>query len=236
MIILRSVFFTFVLGVVCLLVINNPAAAKDRLQARLDMVRSQIEQRGIENAPTLNALRTVPRHKFVSRKMAPFAYQDRPLPIGHGQTISQPYIVGYMTEQLNPRPEHRVLEIGTGSGYQAAVLGKIVQQVYSVEIIPELAEQAARRLKKDYPNVTVIHADGYHGWQKGAPYDAIIITAAAEFVPPPLIKQLKEGGKMIIPLGSPYGMQWLVLITKDKGAVKSRRLLPVQFVPFTRNR
>ena len=168
--------------------------------------------------------------------MAPFAYLDRPLPIGHGQTISQPYIVAYMTEQLAPRPGHRVLEIGTGSGYQAAVLGKIARRVYSVEIIPELAEQAGRRLAKDYPNVTVIQADGYHGWQAGAPHDAIIVTAAAEFIPPPLIGQLKEGGKMIIPLGSPYGMQWLVLITKERGEVKSKRLVPVRFVPFTRSR
>lgn len=235
MIIIRKIFLVPVLSLFCMLTLFDQAAA-DYLQDRLEMVRSQIEQRGIKHEPTLKALRAVPRHQFVAEKMAPYAYLDRPLPIGYGQTISQPYIVAYMTEQLEPRPGHRVLEIGTGSGYQAAVLGKIVRRVYSVEIIPELAEQAGKRLAKDYPNVTVIQADGYHGWQEGAPYDAIIVTAAAELIPPPLIGQLKEGGKMIIPLGSPYGMQWLVLITKERGKVKSRRLVPVRFVPFTRSR
>lgn len=224
------------LASLCLFVILENNAAADHLQDRLAMVQSQIKARGVKHKATLKAMRTVPRHQFVPKKMVPYAYQNRPLPIGYGQTISQPYIVAYMTAQLDPRPEHRVLEIGTGSGYQAAVLGTIVGRVYSVEIIPELAAQAGRRLAKDYPNITVIQADGYHGWQEGAPYDAIIVTAAAELIPPPLIRQLKEGGKMIIPLGSPYGMQWLVLITKERGEVKSRRLVPVRFVPFTRSR
>jgi protein-L-isoaspartate(D-aspartate) O-methyltransferase len=235
MFIVRNVFSVLLLSFFTLTAICE-SATLDHLQDRFEMVRTQIKHRGVTHTPTLNALRTVPRHEFVPGEMAPFAYQDRPLPIGHGQTISQPYIVAYMTEQLNPRRTHRVLEVGTGSGYQAAVLAKIVSRVYSVEIIQELAELAEKRLAANYPNVTVINADGYHGWQEGAPYDAIIVTAAAEFIPPPLINQLKEGGKMIIPLGSPYGMQWLVLITKEKGVVKSRRLLPVQFVPFTRGR
>jgi protein-L-isoaspartate(D-aspartate) O-methyltransferase len=235
MIIVRDIFYILIVSLLCLIATCGKAAA-DHLQDRLEMVRSQIEQRGVTNEPTLKAMRAVPRHQFVPGKMATFAYQDRPLPIGYGQTISQPYIVAYMTEQLDPHPKHRVLEIGTGSGYQAAVLSKIVKKVYSVEIITELAEQADRRLAKDYPNITVINADGFHGWQKGAPYDAIIVTAAADFIPPPLTSQLKNGGRMIIPLGSPYGMQWLVLITKEKGEVKSQRLLPVRFVPFTRSR
>lgn len=235
MIIVRNIFLALAFSLFCLSAIPEGAAA-DHLQDRLTMVRLQIKARGVKHQATLTAMRTVPRHQFVPEKMVSFAYLDRPLPIGYGQTISQPYIVAYMTEQLEPRPGHRVLEIGTGSGYQAAVLGKIVRRVYSVEIIPELAEQATRRLAKDYPNVTVIQADGYHGWREGAPYDAIIVTAAAEFIPPPLIGQLKEGGKMIIPLGSPYGMQWLVLITKERGEMKSRRLVPVRFVPFTRSR
>ena len=212
----------------------DPAPAADYKRARLEMVRSQIVDRGVHHEPTLAALRKVPRHKFVPPKMVPYAYQDRPLPIGFGQTISQPYIVAFMTELLQPKPDFRVLEIGTGSGYQAAVLAEIVALVYTVEIIGELAEQAGKRLKADYPKVTAIHGDGYYGWAEAAPYDAIIVTAAAEFIPPALTKQLKEGGKMIIPVGSPFGAQWLTLISKEKGVLTSQRLLPVRFVPFTR--
>jgi protein-L-isoaspartate(D-aspartate) O-methyltransferase len=212
----------------------DTAPAADYQRDRLEMVRSQIIDRGIQHEPTLAALRKVPRHKFVPQRMVPYAYLDRPLPIGFGQTISQPYIVAFMTELLQPRPDFRVLEIGTGSGYQAAVLAEIVSQVYTVEIIGELAGQARKRLKPDYPNITAIHGDGYYGWAEAAPYDAIIVTAAAEFIPPALTRQLKEGGKMIIPVGSPFGAQWLTLISKDKGVLTTQRLLPVRFVPFTR--
>ncbi|MEN8136725.1 MAG: protein-L-isoaspartate(D-aspartate) O-methyltransferase [Thermodesulfobacteriota bacterium] len=214
--------------------IAESVLAADYQRARLDMVRAQIADRGVRHESTLAALRKVPRHKFVSQKMLPYAYQDRPLPIGYGQTISQPYIVAFMTELLQPGPDFRVLEIGTGSGYQAAVLAEIVDQVYTVEIIGKLAEQARERLKADYPNVTAINGDGYYGWEDAAPYDAIIVTAAAEFIPPALPKQLKEGGKMIIPVGSPFGAQWLTLISKEGGVLTTQRLLPVRFVPFTR--
>jgi protein-L-isoaspartate(D-aspartate) O-methyltransferase len=212
----------------------DTAPAADYKRDRLEMVRSQIVDRGVQHEPTLAALRKVPRHKFVPQKMVPYAYQDRPLPIGHGQTISQPYIVAFMTELLQPKPDFRILEIGTGSGYQAAVLAEIVARVYTVEIIGELAEQAKKRLKTDYPNITAIHGDGYYGWEEAAPYDAIIVTAAAEFIPPALTKQLKDGGQMIIPIGSPFGAQWLTLIRKEEGALTTQRLLPVRFVPFTR--
>ncbi|MCK4839437.1 MAG: protein-L-isoaspartate(D-aspartate) O-methyltransferase [Desulfobulbaceae bacterium] len=212
----------------------DTAQAADYERARLEMVRSQIVFRGVRDEPTLAALSKVPRHKFVPEEMAPYAYQDRPLPIGYGQTISQPYIVALMTELLEVEPDFRVLEIGTGSGYQAAVLAEIVTRVYTLEIVKELAGVARKRLKADYPNVTVIHADGYFGWEDGAPYDGIIVTAAAEFIPPALIRQLKEGGKMVIPVGSPFGAQWLTLISKAEGVLTSQRLLPVRFVPFTR--
>jgi protein-L-isoaspartate(D-aspartate) O-methyltransferase len=211
------------------------ALAGDEKQARLEMVHTQIERRGVHDKPTLDALRTVERHRFVRPGMSSYAYDDRPLPIGYGQTISQPYIVGYMTEQLQLQQDDKVLEIGTGSGYQAAVLAKIVDRVYTVEIISDLAAQAEKRLRNlGYSNVTVRHGDGYDGWPEEAPFDAIIVTAAAPFIPPPLIKQLKEGGKMIIPVGSPFGTQWLMLVTKTGGEMTTRRLLPVQFVPLTR--
>jgi protein-L-isoaspartate(D-aspartate) O-methyltransferase len=235
MVVIRYILFVLVFSIFVLPLFLARAAA-DYSRDRLDMVRHQIELEGVTHKATLKAMRIVPRHEFVPKRAVRYAYDNRPLPIGYGQTISQPFIVGYMTEQLDPRPSHRVLEIGTGSGYQAAVLARIVKQVYTVEIIPELAKQAAKRLAKKYPSVKVIRGDGYHGWKAGAPYDSIIVTAAADFIPPPLIEQLKEGGKMIIPLGSPYGMQWLVLITKKKGQLMSRRLVPVQFVPFTRSK
>ncbi len=198
------------------------------------MVRMQIVARGVRDEAALAALRKVPRHKFVPEGMVPYAYQDRPLPIGYGQTISQPYIVALMTELLEAGPDQRILEIGTGSGYQAAILAEIVDRVYTVEIIGQLAEQARARLAAGYPNVSAIHGDGYYGWEEAAPYDGIIVTAAAEFIPPALTRQLKEGGKMVIPIGSPFGAQWLTLISKEEGILTSQRLLPVSFVPFTR--
>jgi len=200
------------------------------------MVEKQIELRGIEDNSTLAAIQAVERHRFVPESLVSDAYLDRPLPIGHGQTISQPYIVAYMTEVVKPKPEHKVLEIGAGSGYQAAVLAEIVEEVYTIEIIEALASQAAERLKKlGYDNIHVRNADGYYGWPEEAPFDAIVVTAAADHIPPPLIDQLKDGGRMIIPVGSPLRVQQLMLVEKSDGETTTRNLMPVRFVPFTRD-
>lgn len=209
-------------------------AFSQRREERKRMVARQIRARGVRDPNVLASLRTVPRHAFVRQEDLRRAYTDRPLPIGLGQTISQPYIVAYMTEALKLRPEFKVLEVGTGSGYQAAVCAELVKEVYTIEIIEELAKSAKKRLKKlGYRNVSTKADDGYFGWKQKAPFDAIIVTAAAGFVPPPLIRQLKPGGKMILPLGSPFGAQTLVLIIKDdKGNVRSEELLPVRFVPM----
>ena len=212
-----------------------PAAGQSLAQQRDRMVRTQIERRGIEDPSVLNAMRTVPRHQFVLTRYTQYAYADRALPIGYGQTISQPYIVAYMTALLRPQPTHRVLEIGTGSGYQAAVLAAIVDSVYSVEIVPELADTVAQRLARlGYDTVRVKQGDGYRGWKDEGPFDAIIVTAAAEHIPPPLIEQLKDGGRMVIPVGSPFLTQTLMLVEKKGDAVTTRSLIPVRFVPFTR--
>ncbi|MGD8640971.1 MAG: protein-L-isoaspartate(D-aspartate) O-methyltransferase [Gammaproteobacteria bacterium] len=181
------------------------------------------------------AMATVPRHEFVPWAQQRYAYQNRPLPIGHGQTISQPYIVAIMTDLIKPQPKDRVLEIGTGSGYQAAILAQVVKEVYSIEIIKALGETAAPRFKKlGYSNVHARIGDGYYGWPEAAPFDSIVVTAAASHVPPPLIKQLKPGGHMIIPVGSTFLVQHLVLVDKhEDGTVTSRQILPVRFVPLT---
>ncbi len=201
----------------------------------MEMVDRQIENRGVRDPEVLRAMRDVKRHLFVPDRVVSHAYDDRPLPIGYGQTISQPYIVAFMTEVIEPKPDFRVLEIGAGSGYQAAVLAEIVDHVYTVEIVPELAEWAERRLKlAGYENVSVKHADGYHGWKEHAPFDAIVVTAASPHIPPPLIEQLKDGGRMIIPVGSPFRTQQLVLVEKRGERTRTRNILPVQFVPFTR--
>lgn len=223
---------------VSILLFSPSALAGDAYQStREDMVRTQIEERGIKDRATLQAMRAVPRHLFVPPHLAGSAYEDRPLPIGYGQTISQPYIVAYMTELIRPQAGHKVLEIGAGSGYQAAVLAEIVKQVYTIEIVPELGHAARKRLKQQgYRNVEVRVADGYDGWPEQAPFDAIVVTAAADYIPPPLIRQLKDGGRMVIPVGSPFLVQTLMLVEKDKGSVKTTSLLPVRFVPFTRNR
>jgi protein-L-isoaspartate(D-aspartate) O-methyltransferase len=202
---------------------------------RESMVRRQIENRGIHNQPTLDAMLTVPRHKFVPPNIIERAYDDGALPIGYGQTISQPYIVAFMTAAINPKSEYKVLEIGTGSGYQAAVLSEIVNEVYTIEIITELYNSANKRLQTmDYKNIFCRNADGYFGWKEFAPFDAIVVTAAAEYIPPPLIEQLKDGGKMIIPVGSPFLNQTLILIEKEGEDITTTSLLPVRFVPFTR--
>ena len=202
---------------------------------RKGMVNKQIVRRGVRNEDVIRAMMTVPRHQFVPKGWVLMAYDDTPLPIGYGQTISQPYIVAYMTEILNLDKESRVLEIGTGSGYQAAILSCIATEVYTIEIIPKLAESASLRLKKpDYTNVKIICGDGYYGWPEHAPFDAIIVTAAAGHIPPPLIGQLKRGGRMIIPVGGPFMIQNLVLVEKDNaGKITTRNLMSVRFVPLT---
>ena len=186
--------------------------------------------------PTAKAMRTVPRHKFVPKKLVKRAYDDRALHIDYGQTISQPYVVAYMTEMLRPKNDHVVLEVGTGSGYQAAVLAGIVKEVYTIEIVKELAESAEKRLKElGYKNVHVRFGDGYHGWKEHGPYDAVIVTAAASHIPPPLIEQLKPGGRMAIPVGPPFTVQSLMLVEKkEDGSVTQRNVMAVQFVPLTR--
>ena len=209
---------------------------QDYVKQREEMVKSQIEKRGVEDRATLAALRKIPRHLFVPASSVDDAYDDRPLPIGYGQTISQPYIVAFMTEIIKPQTGHRVLEIGTGSGYQAAVLSEIVKEVYTIELIDSLGSQAKNRLSKlNYKNVTVKTGDGYYGWKDKSPFDAIIVTAAAEHIPPPLIEQLKEGGRMIIPVGSPFMVQQLMLVEKKNGKVRTTSLMPVRFVPFNRS-
>lgn len=219
-----------------LLLVPVLLAADDRFeQQRERMVEQQIVNRGIEHGPTIEAMRTVPRHLFVPEAQKRNAYNDSPLPIGHGQTISQPYIVAYMTEVIQPEPDYRVLEIGAGSGYHAAVISKTVEEVYTIEIIPELGETARERLERlGFDNVEVKIADGYYGWEEYAPFDAIVVTAAAEHIPPPLVEQLKDGGKMIIPVGSPFFTQQLTLVEKRGEDITTRNLMPVRFVPFRR--
>ena len=222
------------------ILIAGTAAATEPNEAafaslREQMVKSQIARRGVADHEVLRAMNTVPRHRFVPKELLDEAYDDTPLPIGYGQTISQPYIVAYMTEIIKVNRGSTVLEIGTGSGYQAAVLSAVAGKVYTVEIIPQLAKSAARRLKGlGYGNITVRHADGYYGWEKHAPFDAIIVTAAAGHIPPPLIKQLKPGGRMVIPVGGPFMTQSLVLVRKEQGGrIATRNLMAVRFVPLT---
>ncbi|MFU8779613.1 MAG: protein-L-isoaspartate(D-aspartate) O-methyltransferase [Kiritimatiellia bacterium] len=205
-------------------------------EARMNLVEETIVGRGVTDAAVVDAMRRVPRHLFVPEDVVRHAYEDRPIPIGHGQTISQPYIVALMTELVQPQPDFRVLEIGAGSGYQAAVLAELVDHVYTVEIVPPLATWAEERLQlAGYTNVTVRQADGFYGWAEHAPFDAIVVTAAAPHIPPPLLDQLREGGRMIIPVGSRFRVQQLVLVEKKNGAFLTRNILPVRFVPFTRS-
>jgi protein-L-isoaspartate(D-aspartate) O-methyltransferase len=222
-----------------------PAAAQEMAGKRAKMVET-IEAHA-ELAPhavpggglapeVLEAMRTVPRHAFVPENLRALAYEDRPLPIGYGQTISQPFIVALMTDLLDTEPGDRVLEIGTGSGYQAAVLAPLVDEVYSIEIVPGLGERAAAVLEElGYANVETKVADGYYGWPEVAPFDGIVVTAAANQIPPPLVEQLNPGGRMVIPIGGPFAAQQLMLVEKQQdGGITTRQVLPVQFVPFTR--
>jgi len=211
-------------------------AQDDFVNARENMVKYQIEERGVRNKATLEAMRKVPRHLFVPMDVRPLAYRDMPLPIGFDQTISQPYMVAFMTETIRPEAGMKVLEIGTGSGYQAAILAEIVDSVFSIEIIEPLGKQAEALLSRlGYSNVFVKIGDGFGGWKEHSPYDAILVTAAAEDVPLPLFQQLKERGVMIIPLGSPGKVQTLAKVTKINGKPVKKYLMPVRFVPFTRD-
>jgi len=213
---------------------SEPQADKYEV-ARNRMVRTQLQDRGVTNTTVLDAMRKVPRHLFIPKEYQDQAYNDYPLPIGYGQTISQPFIVAYMTEALKPGKKMKALEIGTGSGYQAAVLAEIVDQVFSIEIVPELsAESAERLIKMGYENITCRFGDGYQGWPEQAPFDIIIVTAAAEKIPQPLIDQLADNGRLIIPVGAPAAVQELILITKKNGKTIEKRLTYVRFVPFRR--
>lgn len=197
------------------------------------MVRTQIIARGIADSATIHAMRTVPRHEFVPPESENEAYADYPVRIGYGQTISQPYIVAFMTEMIKPSKEQRVLEIGTGSGYGAAVLATIVDSVFTVEIVPELAASSAERLRRlGYRNVVVRYGDGYQGWAEHAPYDAILVTAAAEQIPGQLVEQLGNGGRMVIPIGRVESVQALTFVEKIGEKLVTRSVLPVRFVPL----
>ena len=199
------------------------------------MVKTQIMDRGIKNPAVLDAMKKVPRHLFVPKEYENEAYNDYPVPIGYGQTISQPYIVAYMTEAVKPASKKRALEIGTGSGYQAAVLAEITEKVYTIEIVPELAKESAERFRKlGYKNIVSKYGDGYLGWPEYAPFDIIIVTAAAKEIPEPLIDQLAENGRLVIPVGPPSAVQELQLVVKRNGKTETRRLTFVRFVPFIR--
>ncbi len=230
---------------ICLLLAMAPGAMADAWTAsRLQMVRAieedvratswQIGRRELQQS-VMAVMGEVPRHRFVPLSMRPMAYLNRPLPIGHGQTISQPYIVALMTDLLQPDADDVMLEIGTGSGYQAAVLSRLVRKVYSIEIIPELGESAGKRIAElGYDNVHTRTGDGYYGWPEVAPFDGIVVTAAAGHVPPPLVRQLRVGARMIIPVGDRFSVQHLLLVEKhDEDSISTRQVLPVRFVPLT---
>jgi protein-L-isoaspartate(D-aspartate) O-methyltransferase len=218
------------------LAVAAPPPRDPHAAARQAMVADIVATGSAEVAigrDVLQAMATVPRHAFVPASQRAYAYDNRPLPIGHGQTISQPYIVALMTQLAAPRRTHRVLEVGTGSGYQAAVLATLADEVHTIEIIEPLATTARARLRA-YPNVRTRIGDGYYGWKEVAPFDAIVVTAAAGSIPPPLVAQLKPGGRMVVPVGSSFFTQRLLLVTKDaQGRVRTRSVLPVRFVPLT---
>ena len=211
--------------------VEDPPEFKQR---RMTMVTDQIEKRGISNPKVLEAMRAVPRHAFVPHNLMSRAYSDRPLPIGEGQTISQPYIVALMTELLEIGPTSRILEIGTGSGYQAAVLGEIADSVHTIEIKQKLYQNSKKILQRyQYNNVFSLLGDGYEGWPQNAPYDGIMITAAVDHIPPPLLQQLKNGGRLVLPLGNPFSYQNLVVVTKIDNKYTVKNITGVLFVPMT---
>jgi len=210
---------------------RGPAESYDA--ARKRMVEDQIEGRGVEDDRVIAAMLAVPRHEFIPEQYRHYAYHDSPVPIGNGQTISQPYIVALMTEELSLSTADRVLEVGTGSGYQAAVLAEIVQEVYTIEIVEPLAREAEERLEHlGYDNVKIKVGDGYEGWEEHAPYDRVIVTCAPTAIPQPLIDQMKEGGIMVIPVGS-AGFQYLYRVKKYMGEAQTEKVIPVSFVPLT---
>lgn len=214
---------------------ETPAEVAAHAERRAEMVQVQLrgEGRDITNERVLRAMGSVPRHEFIPAQLRAEAYEDHPLPIGHEQTISQPYIVAFMTQALDPQPGERILEIGTGSGYQAAILAAMGAQVHTIEIVEPLGEQAKRDLERlHYDNVQVRIGDGYAGWPDAAPFDAIIVTCAPEQVPQPLVDQLKPGGRMIIPVGT-LGSQKLVLLEKKANGLQQKDVLAVRFVPMT---
>jgi protein-L-isoaspartate(D-aspartate) O-methyltransferase len=214
--------------------IASPPSEKDEQEARESMVAYQLAARDIDDERVLEAMSEVPRHLFVPDEMRAYAYRDSPLPIGLNQTISQPYIVALMTQLADPGGEKKALEVGTGSGYQAAVLSRLVKRVFSIEIVPELASRAQSVLAElGYSNVSVRQGDGYRGWPEEAPFDIIMVTAAAEVIPEPLIEQLAEGGRLIMPVGEIGGIQVLTRLTKTKDKIKKERVLGVRFVPMT---
>ena len=225
----------------------QPAPAQDFAAERRRMVdditalvretRAEIGKSAFDER-VMSVIARVPRHEFVPADQVASAYRNRPLPIGHGQTISQPYIVALMTDLARARPDHKVLEVGTGSGYQAAVMAHLARAVYTIEIVEPLGLQAAQRLKAlGYANVEVRVGDGYHGWEEHAPYDVILVTAAASHIPPPLLRQLKPGGRMVIPVGAAFMVQQLLLVEKHlDGTVSTQQILPVAFVPLTGKR
>lgn len=214
---------------------KTPAPSDPYAEARRTMVETQIRARGIHDERVLLAMLTVPRHHFVDERYVPQAYEDHPLPIGYGQTISQPYIVALMSAEAAVRPKDRVLEIGTGSGYQAAIMAELTDQVYTIEIIESLARSAAQRLQNlGYKRIHTRAGDGYGGWPEAAPFDVILVTAAPDHVPPPLARQLKEGGRMVVPVGPPGFVQTLWRITKEQGQLRFTNLGEVMFVPLVR--
>ncbi len=240
---IRTVAATLLLALTGAASVGARDFASERRQLT-DEIRALAGQTATGAAPkvfderVMRVMAQVPRHEFVPPEQLSFAYENRPLPIGHGQTISQPYIVALMTELARAQPGHKVLEIGTGSGYQAAVMAKLASKVYTVEIVEPLGQSARERLRTlGYDNVQVRLGDGYHGWEEHAPYDAILVTAAASHVPPPLIRQLKPGGRMVVPVGAAFMVQQLMLVEKNAdGTVATRQILPVVFVPLTGKR
>ena len=215
---------------------SQPPVLSDFAAARQRMVKEQLSAPGrdIKNRLILEAMATVPRHEFVPESLRKFAYWDEPLPIGYGQTLSQPFIVAFMTEQLNPKPTDRVLEIGTGSGYQAAILSRLVAEVYTIEIIEPLAKRAEADLRRlGFHNVKVLAGDGYKGWPEHAPFDSVIVTCAPDHIPQALIDQLQDDGRMIIPVGA-LGDQQLYLLRKHGANIDRQAVLPVRFVPMTK--
>ena len=232
----RRPFYLLLFLINCCLAMNTFAQENDYREKRMEMVATQLEGRRIEDPRVLDAFRKVERHRFTLERHRHLAYEDQPLPIGEGQTISQPYIVAFMTELADITPEEKVLEVGTGSGYQAAILGELAKRVYTIEIVRPLGERARKLLNVlGYDNVHVRIGDGYAGWPEAAPFDAILVAAAAPEVPPPLVEQLADGGRLVIPIGDPDRLQYLTLLRKVNGQLRRERVVPVRFVPFTRD-